>query len=113
MRTSYFARYKGEMGVSTALGTPKWFTGGSYPDLFPTWPMINAYKQSDQGAAAQDAYIAMYHKLVLDRLDPAKIYDDLKYSVLLCYEASDKFCHRYLVAEWLQDNLDILVKEVE
>ena len=46
-------------------------------------------------------------------LDPKKIYDEeiahfanllgKKKVVLLCYESAEKFCHRHLVADWLND----------
>lgn len=113
MRTSYFARYKCELGVSIALVTPKWFIGNTYPDLFPTWLLVNAYKRSNRGAVAQDEYTEAYHLQVLDHLDPVKVYTDLKDSVLLCYEVSHAFCHRHIVAQWLEDQLDIIVTEVE
>jgi hypothetical protein len=58
----------------------------------------------------------------LDRLDPAEIYDRLiacgAHPVMLCWEtASDcdcgkTFCHRHLVAQWLEDRLGIEVPEV-
>jgi hypothetical protein len=59
---------------------------------------------------------------ILERLDPAEIYDRLvafgDHPVLLCWEtASDchtgtAWCHRHLVARWLEDRLGIDVPEV-
>ena len=40
-------------------------------------------------------------------------YEELKYSILLCYEDNDKFCHRHIVAEWINLLLDIEVPEVK
>lgn len=66
-------------------------------------------------------YLELYSE-ILDRLEPAEIYDRLiafsDNPVLLCWEtASDchlgrTFCHRHLVAQWLEDRLDIDVPEV-
>jgi hypothetical protein len=66
-------------------------------------------------------YLELYSE-ILSRLDPAEIYDRLvafsDNPVLLCWEtASDchlgrTFCHRHLVAQWLEDSLDIEVPEV-
>jgi hypothetical protein len=66
-------------------------------------------------------YIELYRE-ILDQLDPAKIYDRLisfgDNPVMLCWEtASDchsgkTFCHRHLVAQWLEDRLGIEVQEV-
>jgi hypothetical protein len=66
-------------------------------------------------------YIELYND-ILRQLDPAEIYDRLisfgDRPVMLCWEtASDchsgkTFCHRHLVAQWLEDRLGIEVLEV-
>jgi hypothetical protein len=66
-------------------------------------------------------YIELYRD-ILDRLDPAEIYDQLlSYGdcpVMLCWEsASDchsgrAWCHRHLAALWLESRLGIEVREV-
>jgi hypothetical protein len=68
-----------------------------------------------------ERYIELYGE-ILDRLDPAEIYDRLisfgDNPVMLCWEnASDchsgkTFCHRHLVAQWLEDRLAIEVPEL-
>jgi hypothetical protein len=72
-------------------------------------------------SVAPKRYLELYRG-ILDQLDPAEIYDLLiafgDYPVMLCWEsASDcdsgkTFCHRHLVAQWLEDRLGILVEEV-
>jgi hypothetical protein len=67
-------------------------------------------------------YLELYRE-ILDQLDPASIYDRLiafgADPVMLCWEtASDcqsgqTFCHRHLVAEWLEQRLGIQVQEVD
>ena len=66
-------------------------------------------------------YLQLYDE-ILSRLDPAEIYNRLiafgEHPVLLCWEsASDcqlgkTFCHRHLVAQWLEDRLGIEVLEI-
>ena len=64
-----------------------------------------------------DFYIKHFYSEVLDNLNPQDVYNKLyelsvgKDCVLLCYEKSDDFCHRHIVAKWLEDNLGIIVKE--
>src|SRR3712207_7283423 len=48
IRTSYFANYKRENGVSIALFTPKWFTGEVYTDLNPPQILLYEYKYGDR-----------------------------------------------------------------
>jgi hypothetical protein len=56
-------------------------------------------------------YTKQYHSLILSKLDPQKVYDDLKDSVLLCYEKPGDFCHRRLVAAWIETALNEPVEE--
>jgi len=108
MNTSYFAKYKGSNGVSIALKAPYGFRGKSYKILAPTWSILSQYKKIGN----VQIYTERYYKEVLDMLDPEKVYNDLKGRVLLCWERSDKFCHRHLVAEWIFNNLGIKVNEI-
>jgi hypothetical protein len=66
-------------------------------------------------------YVELYGE-ILHRLDPAEIFDRLiafgDHPVMLCWEtASDchsgkTFCHRHLVAQWIEDRLGVEVPEV-
>lgn len=109
MYTCYFAKYRYNQlsnGVSIALSAP--FEIETYPDLFPTWDMLDEYyKTSDK-----DKYIKIYHEEILSLLDPQKVYDDLKDKILLCWEPKGKFCHRHLVTDWLNKNLNTDIKEL-
>jgi uncharacterized protein (DUF488 family) len=58
------------------------------------------------------AYAIEYLRDVLDKLDPAKVVEELGFdAVLLCWEAPGRFCHRRLVAAWLEEALGIEVPE--
>lgn len=62
-------------------------------------------------------YIRNYYNKVLKNLDPEILLESLpNKTILLCYENSKDFCHRHLVAFWLELFLDIEtyeIKEVE
>ncbi|MFW6377696.1 MAG: hypothetical protein ACOCZ5_03520 [bacterium] len=109
MNTSYFAKYKGNNGVSIALKSPYWFKGDEYKELAPTPQLLSEYKS---GLVDENGYMMRYQWDVLDKLDPQKVYDDLKDKVLLCWEGKGKFCHRRLVANWIEHELGIEVKEL-
>lgn len=109
MKTSYFSKYKQGNGISIAVGTPNWFKGEKYPSLFPKWDFLNRYKQDGD----EVAYTQAYHEQVLSKLNPQQVYDDLKDKVVLCWESSEKFCHRHIVAEWLKNELGVEIKEVD
>lgn len=58
-------------------------------------------------------YIEEMYDKVLSKLDPEEVYRELDYSILLCYEDNESFCHRHIVAEWFQLLLDVKVPEVK
>jgi hypothetical protein len=46
-------------------------------------------------------------------LDPQEVFDELgEDAVLLCWEPYTHFCHRFLVADWFKEKLDIEVREI-
>lgn len=94
--------------VSIARGTPHWFKRETYPDLFPTWTMINLHKKR---LMFDKEYTDLYYN-ILNNLDAEKVYKELDNKVLLCWCAKDKFCHRRIVAEWLEEKLNIKVTEL-
>lgn len=111
MKTSYFAKYKGENGVCIAGGVPSWFKSRVYKKLAPKYWFFKKWKD---GEFTNEDYIKYYYKEVLDKLDAKQVYKELgEDAVLLCYENPNDFCHRHLVAEWLEKELGIEVKEIE
>ena len=59
-------------------------------------------------------YVKEYYHQVLKKLDPELLLDSLpNKTILLCYEESEEFCHRHLVAFWLELFLDIDTYEVK
>lgn len=102
--TSYYAKYKGDNGVAVSKSIPKWFIGKACNKLMPTWDMIQSVKGCKSPELLKDAvekYKISYRKLILNKLNPEKIYKELDGKVLLCYEKPGDFCHRHLIAQWL------------
>lgn len=112
--TSYFANLKkipeGIIPISICAKAPSWYSGYEYKKLAPTYQTLKRYKESKN----ESQYIKSYTKTVLDTLDPYQVVNELidliPYGykgndiVLLCYEKPTDFCHRHLVAKWLNDN---------
>jgi hypothetical protein len=111
MNTSYFANLKNldvSKTVSIALKCPDWYRGKEDKRLAPKWWFLKKYKEDHD----EKFYIEQFQKEVLDLLDPKEIYEEFKNSILLCYEKRGDFCHRRLVAEWLEKALDVKVLEL-
>jgi uncharacterized protein (DUF488 family) len=65
-----------------------------------------------KGEFDNNKYVELYNQTVLSELNPNDVISKIKdNSVLLCYESSEKFCHRHIVAEWLKKELNIEIKE--
>lgn len=116
MFTGYFGKVrsypkdKGYRFVSIARFNRFW-KGEEYKRLAPPAEII---KIEDE-----DLYTKLYYEKVLSKLSPKQVYDDLgDNAVLLCYEKwSDikdgkTFCHRRIVAKWLEENLRVCVEEL-
>lgn len=101
--TGYFTKHaKLNNAVSIALYTPKAIKIPSYKPLMPTKQILFKYK--NDADYTEEMYRNEYYKNVLNKLDPKEIYSALDEHVLLCYEKSNDFCHRHIIAEWLNGN---------
>lgn len=110
MNTSYYAKYKGDNAVSIAAKCPHWFTGRQYKKLAPSYYLLMAYKN---GEINEEQFVNRYYAGVLNNLDARQVYEELGgNSVLLCWEKSGSFCHRHIVAEWLQSELGVEITEL-
>ena len=106
--TSYYAQIRNMpedvCPISISRGIPDWYKGDSYTDLAPTFDMIALAK-----AGRYDDYTREYEEEVLENLDADEVVESLqdiagdKCVCLICYEKPSDFCHRHLVASWLED----------
>lgn len=121
MKTTYFwkAGHEPEPNTTYVRISQQPMTGIPMPyapALIPNWDIIRAAHAAGYNEASylqyRDAYFAQ-----LDKLDPQKIYNELKDCTLVCFESSkdlatgDKFCHRRMVAGWIEETLGIVVSE--
>lgn len=58
-------------------------------------------------------YIEQYYKKILSKVDIEELLKDEKDPILLCYEESKDFCHRHVVAEFINIKYGIHVPEIE
>ena len=89
---------------------PDWYTGKCLPQLAPTWELLKAYKQEE---ITQQDYVEVYIALLKKRqYTPQRILDALPdNSRLLCYEAPSDFCHRRVLAKWIEDDTGVIIPE--
>lgn len=113
--TSYFGklgvlRQSGIVPICVARGIPKFYGGAVEQSVAPSGWMLK-----DNVTRAQ--YIEAYFHHVLGRVNPVQFLKRCEAIsggrdvALLCYEKPADFCHRHLLAEWLQHETGIEVKE--
>ncbi len=111
MNTSnYIISGKDPKAVSIAGRAPDYYTGRQYKKLAPKLWFFKKYKKDGDS----EFYTAHYYREVLDLLNPEKVYAELgTEAIILCWEKPGEFCHRRLVAEWLEKSLSITIPELE
>lgn len=116
MFTGYFGKVKsypkdkGYKFVSIARFNKFW-KGEEFKLLAPPAEIIKIENE--------ELYTKLYYEKVLSKLNPQEVYKKLgNNTVLLCYEkwadikSGKTFCHRRIIAKWLEDNLGIKVEEL-
>lgn len=97
--------------VQVSKSVPKDFAQDlmSMPELYPSYSLLTGYKN---GSISEKKYTVIYEKQLslLDKDYFIKKLTELsainnKDVVLLCWEGSNKFCHRKLIARWLDCNV--------
>ena len=110
MNTSnYNTHGTSKYAYSIAGRAPDWYRGKQYRKLAPKIWFFQEWKKTGDN----DFYIYHFQREVLDILDPAVVYQELgDRAILLCWEPPKLFCHRHLVADWLERSLGIKIEEI-
>jgi len=123
--TSYFAKIKqlennNIIPISICGKAPDWYKGLQYKKLAPKYGFFMEWKKNHDN----DYYIKCFKEQVLDKLNAEDVVKELDNILLyettaidykgdckkipkialICYEKPSDFCHRHLVADWLNEN---------
>lgn len=117
--TGYYAKlnqYKnlGLEPIAISGKRPAFYEGLYYSDFAPRWETFKKWKNQE---ITNEGYTIEY-KNYLKTLDKEEIRRDFEsynvegsHCVLLCYEKSHDFCHRHVLADWLEENFGWKVDE--
>lgn len=112
--TTYFAKLKSLpdniVPISICGKAPAGYKGLQYKKLAPKYDFFMEWKRTRDN----EYYIKCFKEQVLGTLTADNIVFELKDAIyniygvdkdiaLVCYEKSEDFCHRHLVAEWLRE----------
>lgn len=86
------------------------FEGKWRKDLAPSQSLLNRLTDEDM---SDEEYAREYLKEIQQRgLTPQAILDSIPdESILLCYEAPNEFCHRRVLADWIELHTGVKVPE--
>ena len=113
MQTSYFNNVKNNTQVvSIAVSQPKYLSNVNvFSLLAPRYKLLSDFRKE---LISQDDYVCEYN-YYLSKLDPQIVWDSLhEFSsdpIICCHCSVKYFCHRHLVAEWFEENLDVVIPE--
>jgi len=104
------------ISISGDRGGKVGFNGKAIPKLAPkrgfweTWHN-NIGKISEEENTRY--YIEEYYKQVLSKVNIKELLKDEKDPILLCYEKGQDFCHRHVLAEFIELNYGIKVRDIK
>ena len=108
--TTYFAKVRKLPSyvkpISICTYPPSWFAGPNFSKLAPTESALMEYRHTGD----TDEFSRRYKEETLAGLNPNDVLEELrgltstKDVALVCFEKSEDFCHRHLVAQWLMEN---------
>ena len=98
--------------IQVSNSKPKWFPWGVWPlpEVYPDFENVKALKD---GVMSEDRFSQLYREklakldrtVILNKINEIVSLGDDRDAMLLCWENSDKFCHRHILAEWLGNNI--------
>lgn len=114
--TSYFGNRRkleasGVVAVGICLYRPRYFSGVNISCVAPTRELFDLSDQPDS------VYVPKFKKDVLSKVNPKEFVEQLKLIgggkdvALCCYEKDSTQCHRAIVADWLNETLNLGVVE--
>jgi uncharacterized protein (DUF488 family) len=75
-------------------------------------------KHYRSGSITPEQYTEEYYRVVLSKLDPQEVLNEIislygNDATLLCFEEAGEFCHRRIVADWIEKGTGIKVPELQ
>ena len=104
------------ISISGDRGRSVGFEGKAIPKLAPKknfWDIWhnNIGKISEEENTKY--YIEQYYKQVLSKVDIEELLKDEKDPILLCFEKGQEFCHRHVLAEYIEITYGVKVRDIK
>jgi len=104
------------ISISGDRGRSVGFNGKAIPQLAPKRQFWNVWhnnigKISDEENTRY--YIQEYYKQVLSKVNIEELLKDEEDPILLCFEREQQFCHRHVLAEYIEMTYGIKVRDIK
>ena len=104
------------ISISFDKGESAGFNGKTMIELAPFRDFFHTWRDNIGRIPEEENnrfYIEQYLSKVLEKVDIIELLKKEKDPILLCYEDSSDFCHRHVLAEYLNIKYGIFVPEIE
>ncbi len=111
--TSNYERHaENPKAIGISLIVPEEWAGTHWRFLAPKGDMVGKLKRGEVNYN-QRSYTYNYLDLLSARnVDPKKLIEEIPDgTILLCYEAPGEFCHRRVLADWIERHTGVCVPE--
>lgn len=104
------------ISISGDRGKSVGFKGKAIPELAPKRAFWNIWHDNIGKIPEEENnryYIEQYYKQVLSKVDIEGLLKDEKDPILLCFEKGQDFCHRHVLAEYIEMTYGIKVRDIK
>lgn len=109
-------KFENLISISGDRGKSVGFVGKAIPQLAPKREFWNIW-HNNIGKIPDKAniqyYIQEYYKQVLSKVNIKELLKYEKDPILLCYEKGQEFCHRHVLAEYIEIKYGIMVRDIK
>lgn len=92
------------------------FEGKAIPKLAPKRAFWEVWHNNIGNISEEENtryYIEEYYRQVLSKVNIEELLKDEKDPILLCYEKGDEFCHRHVLAEYIELTYGVKVRDIK
>lgn len=104
------------ISISFDKGKDAGFNGKAITELAPFRDFFHIWRDNIGKIPEEENtrfYIKQYYNKVLSKVDIMGLLEKEENPILLCYEDSEEFCHRHVLAEYINIKYGIFVPEIE
>ena len=104
------------ISISGDRGADAGFKGKFISELAPKRDFFKTYKNNIGKIPEEENiryYIDNYYNQVLSKVNIEELLKDEKDPILLCYEKGQDFCHRHVLAEYIEMKYGIEVRDIK